>query len=156
MSTAQRDSQIVQAHAAFICEAVELIQRPDARGRLDELLRQAADAGWDGLAEAVRQFARGQREIDDALPLDDEDRAIAAAILRGLQDPATLPDPSRQADPALAAPGLAAMIHAAARGDVKALSLVSEMAGQMCAKMDARGQQLVLRILEELGRLDLH
>ena len=75
------------------------------------------------------------------------------------------------------------MIHAAGRGDVRALTLVSQMAEQMskvggdmshvaavvrplvngerdpdrlCAHMDTRGRQLILQILEELGKLDLH
>ena len=75
------------------------------------------------------------------------------------------------------------MIHAAGTGDVQALTLISQMAEQMsrvggdmsrvaavirpmingerdpdrlCARLDARGQQLVLQILEELGKLDLH
>ena len=90
---------------------------------------------------------------------------------------------ARRADPTLAAPGLAHMIHAAGRGDAQALTLVAQMADQMsrvggdmsrvaavirplingernadrlCARMDTRGQQLVLQILDELGRLDLH
>ena len=115
--------------------------------------------------------------------LDDEDRVIAEAVLRGLRDPSSLPDPTRRADPTLAAPGLAHMIHAAGRGDAQALTLVAQMADQMsrvggdmsrvaavirplingernadrlCARMDTRGQQLVLQILDELGRLDLH
>ena len=105
------------------------------------------------------------------------------AILRGLQDPKTLPDPQQKADPAFAAPGLAQMISEAGRGNVQALTLISQMAEQMskvggdmarvaaairpmingerdpdrlCAKLDVRGQQLVLQILDELGKRDLH
>jgi hypothetical protein len=182
MPIPQRDQQIVQAHAAFICEAVALLQRPDDKARLEQLLKQARDSGWAVLSEQVRRFAAGERELRQP-GLDDEDRVIANAILRGLQDPSTLPDPRKQADPTLAAPGLAHMIHAAGRGDVQALTLVSQMAEQMsrvggdmsrvasvirplingernpdrlCQGMDTRGQQLVLQILDELGKLDLH
>ncbi|MGB5201224.1 MAG: hypothetical protein WBR56_15135, partial [Sedimenticolaceae bacterium] len=115
--------------------------------------------------------------------LDEEDRVIAQAILQGLQDPRTLPDPIRKGDPTLAAPGLAQMIHAAATGDVQALTLLSQMAEQMskvggdmrrvaavirplvngerdpdrlCERLDTRGRQLVLQILEALGRLGRH
>ena len=35
----------------------------------------------------------------------------------GLQNPASLPDVEQQADPTMAAPGLATMINAASRGD---------------------------------------
>jgi hypothetical protein len=175
--------QIVQAHAAFICQAVEFIQRPEAAAQLESLLQAARDNGWDVLAGAIREIAAGQRNLDALAGLDDEDRVIAGAILRGLQDPSTLPDPNTKADPALAAPGLAHMISEAGRGNVQALTLVSQMAEQMsrvggdmarvaavirplvngerdpdrlCERMDTRGQQLVLQILDELGRLDVH
>lgn len=173
----------MQAHAAFICQAVELIQQPDGDDRLEALLKAAADNGWTALSAAVRQFAAGRRDLGLIAGLDEEDRVIAEAILRGLQDPASLPDPTQKADPALAAPGLASMIHAAGSGNVQALTLISQMAEQMsrvggdmsrvaavirpmingerdpdklCSRMDTRGQQLVLRILDELGKLDLH
>jgi hypothetical protein len=183
MSIPAREQQIVQAHAAFICQAVECLGDPGARSRLDGLLQTAEASGWTALVAAVRAIAAGQRDLDRLGGLDEEDRAIAAAILRGLQNPATLPDPNRKADPALAAPGLAGMIHAAGRGDVQALTLISQMAEQMskvggdmshvaavirpmingerdpdrlCERMDTRGRQLVLKILDELGKLDLH
>ena len=183
MPMPQREQQIVQVHAAFVCDAVRLIRGlPDSRGQLDRLLAQSRESGWRALSDEVLRIAGGQRSLSPA-GLDDEDRAIATAILRGLQDPATLPDPEKRADPTLAAPGLAHMIHAAGNGDVQALTLVSQMAEQMsrvggdmsriaavsrpmingerdpdrlCDRLDARGQQLVLQILEELGRLDLH
>ena len=178
-----RDQQIIQTHAAFIRQAVQLIQQPAAGKGLETLLRHAADSGWQRLAATLRRIANGQREIGATDALDEEDRVIALAILRGLQDPSALPDPQQTADPTLAAPGLAHMIHAAARGDAQALLLISQMAEQMsrvggdlsrvaatirplingerdpdrlCAKLDARGQQLVLNLLEELGRLELH
>ncbi|MGB5638687.1 MAG: hypothetical protein WBM58_11545 [Sedimenticolaceae bacterium] len=183
MPVPNREQQIIQAHAAFICQAVEFIQRPDSSGQLRALLTAAADNGWNGLASAVRQIASGQRELGALKGLDEEDRVIAGAILRGLQNPATLPDPRQQADPALAAPGLAHMIHAAGTGDIQALTLISQMAEQMskvggdmsrvaavirplingerdpdklCEHLDTRGQQLVLQILDELGKMGLH
>ena len=183
MPIPDREQQILQSHAAFICEAVACLQNADGRARLDELLRAASDNGWAALAGALLKIAGGERDIHRLSALDDEDRVIAEAVLRGLRDPSSLPDPTRRADPTLAAPGLAHMIHAAGRGDAQALTLVAQMADQMsrvggdmsrvaavirplingernadrlCARMDTRGQQLVLQILDELGRLDLH
>jgi hypothetical protein len=182
MANPQRDQQIIQAHARFVCQVVGLIQQPDAKHELQSVLNQASESGWAALSAQIRRFADGEREIREPA-LDDEDRVLADAILRGLQDPSTLPDPDRQADPTLAAPGLAHMIHAASRGDVQALTLISQMAEQMskvggdmsrvasvirpmingernpdklCERLDTRGQQLVLQILSELGKLDLH
>jgi len=183
MQIPDRDQQIVQAHAAFICQAVEFIQQPGADDRLDALLKAAAQNGWTALAAAVRLFATGRRDLELIAGLDEEDRVVAEAILRGLQDPTSLPDPNQQADPTLAAPGLAGMIHAAGSGNIQALTLISQMAEQMsrvggdmshvaavirpmingerdpdklCARLDTRGRQLVLQILDELGRLELH
>jgi hypothetical protein len=183
MQIPDRDQQIIQAHAAFICQAVEFIQRPNAQEQLQVLLKAAAENGWTALAAAVRGFAAGKRDLNLVAGLDDEDRVIAEAILRGLQNPATLPDPRQQADPTLAAPGLAHMIHAAGSGNVQALTLISQMAEQMskvggdmsrvaalirplingdrdpdklCAQLDTRGRQLVLQILDELGKLEMH
>jgi hypothetical protein len=183
MSLPDRDQQILQTHAAFICQAVEFLQSADARPQLNALLQSARDNGWVALASAVMAIAAGAREPGQLGELDDEDRVIAEAILRGLNNPATLPDPNKKADPTLAAPGLAHMVHAAARGNVEALTLISQMAEQMskvggdmgriaalirplingerdpeklCAGMDAQGRQLVLQILDELGKMDLH
>ena len=183
MHIPDRDQQIVQTHAAFICQVVELLQRHDADQMLAALLANVADNGWNALANVVRQFAAGRRDLDNAPDLDEEDRVIAVAILRGLQDPSTLPNPHRKADPTLAAPGLAHMIHAASSGNAQALSLIGQMAEQMskvggdmsrvaavirpmingerdaerlCARLDVRGRQLVLQILDELGKLGRH
>ena len=183
MPLPDRDQQIVQTHAAFICQAVACIQQADGRAQLESLLQTAVDNGWSALAAAVRRIAAGVRELGQLEGLDEEDRVIAAAVLRGLQDPATLPDPGRRADPTRAAPGLAHMIHAAGSGDAQALSLISQMAEQMskvggdmsrvaavirpmingerdpdrlCARLDTRGRQLVLQVLDELARLGTH
>jgi len=178
-----RDEQIIQAHAAFICQVVEFARNPDARPRFEELLQSAEENGWAALAQALRRVAGGDSDLSGIAHLDDEDRVIAEAVLRGLQNPATLPDPNRKADASLAAPGLASMIHAAATGDMQALVLVGQMAEQMSRAggdmariagairpmingernpdvlgkgMDIRGQQLLHNILDELGKLECH
>lgn len=178
-----RDQQIIQAHAAFICQVVEFIQNADDRPQLEALLKSAEENGWAALSAALRHIAAGNRELSSILHLDAEDQVIAEAVLRGIQDPSTLPDPNQKPDASLAAPGLAGMIHAAGRGDVQALTLISQMAEQMSKaggdmariagairpmingernpdilgkQMDLRGQQLLHNILDELGKLDLH
>jgi hypothetical protein len=112
--------------------------------------------------------------------LDEEDAAIILAILVGLQDTNQLPNITNKEDPQFAAPGLAKMIDAAANGDIKALSVLAEMAQQMVATpgdlrslggiiqslvngerdmknltthMDEKGTQLVANLLEELAIL---
>ncbi len=176
-----RDQQIVQTHAAFICQVVQLAGSADARSRLDALLAGAEQNGWGALVQALRAIVAGRRDLSGIAGLDAEDRVIAEAVLRGLQDPSTLPDPNRRPEPALAAPGLAGMIHAAARGDMQATVLLGQMAEQMSrvggdmariagaikplldgerdpkrlgARMDARGRALLEAILEELRKLE--
>lgn len=175
-----RDQQIIQTHAAFICEVAACARNPQAQTRFLELLKTAEDSGWHALVSALRRIGDGQSDLSGCA-LDDEDRVIAEAVLRGLQDPATLPDPRQRPDGRLAAPGLAGMIHAAATGDMQALALIGQMAEQMSRAggdmariagairpmingerdpstlgrgMDTRGEQLLISILEELERLE--
>jgi hypothetical protein len=177
-----RDEQIRRVHAAFIRQVVETCQGPERRPALEQLLTAAEQQGWTDLVRALRRIAAGERSSGVLAGLDAEDRVIAESVLRGLQDPATLPDPARAQDPTLAAPGLAHMIHAA-RTSPEALMLVGNMADQMsraggalarlaavirplidgerdpdrlCRGMDAQGSQLVFDILRELGQLEAH
>jgi hypothetical protein len=178
-----RHEQIRRVHARFICQVVEACGAPDRRQDLEILLNEAAQSGWQALVGAVRLIAAGERGSKVFAGLDEEDQVIAEAILRGLQDPSTLPDPEAKSDPALAAPGLAQMIHLAGRGNAQALVLIGNMAEQMskvggsmghlaavirpmingerdperlCGRMDTQTTQLVLDILRELGRLEVH
>jgi len=177
------DEQIIQTHASFICQVVALAQNSAARPQFDALMKTAEESGWNSLAAALRLVAAGQRDLSLIQNLDSEDQVIAEAVMRGMQDPSSLPDPDKKPDGTLAAPGLASMIHAAATGNVQALTLVSQMAEQMSKaggdmariagsirpmingerdpnrlskNMDVRGQQLLLTILDELGKLDIH
>lgn len=176
-----RQEQIRLVHAQFIRQVVETCQNRERRRELESVLQGAEQQGWVALVGAVRRIARGERSPTLFAGLDEEDQVIAEAILLGLQDPRTLPDPAKAQDPGLAAPGLAHMIHAAAHGNAQALILIGNMADQMrkvggdlgrlsgiirpmidgerdpgrlCRGMDARGEQLVQDILAELGRLE--
>jgi hypothetical protein len=179
----EKHQQIITMHAAFICQVVQFSQSPEHRSEYEQLLKSAEENGWRGLVQAIRQIVAGQREMGLIGGLDKEDRVIAEAIMRGLQNPATLPDPNAKPEPALAIPGLAGMIQAAASGNVEALTLVSHMAEQMsraggsmarlaaairplingerdpdklCKGMNAQTEQLVLGIIEELNKNIIH
>ncbi len=181
-SLPERNEQIRLVHAAFIRQVVALTQRPEGRAELEALFAGAEQQGWSALVAVLRRIAKGERSPALLSGLDEEDGVIAESVLRGLQDPASLPDPSRAQDPTLAAPGLAHMIHAA-RTDPQALVLIGNMADQMskvggslarlagvvrplingernpdqlCRGMDTQTRQLVLEILGELGKLEAH
>lgn len=178
-----RHEQIRLVHAHFICQVVETCQNPARKRDFETLLYTAAENGWTDLVGAVRRIAAGERGETAFAGLDEEDQVVAHAVLRGLQDPSTLPDPHARPSSTLAAPGLAHMIHAAATGNAQALMLIGNMAAQMSSVggsmgrlaaivrplvngerdpdrlrrgMDAQGESLVLDILGELGRLETH
>jgi len=56
---------------------------------------------------------------------------IVRSILAGLQDPTSLPEVDKQADPTVAAPGMARIIHEARHGDAEALQVAAFLANQM-------------------------
>ena len=178
-----RHEQIRLVHADFICQVVQICRHPERKQDFETLLQVAIENGWTALVDALRRIAAGERGKLVFDGLDEEDQIIADAILRGLQDPSSLPDPRAKPDPTLAAPGLAHMIHAASTGNAQALMLIGNMAEQMstvggsmgrlaaiirplingerdldrlCKGMDAQEEQLVLNILSELRRLETH
>ncbi|MCS6785649.1 MAG: hypothetical protein NZ524_01240 [Thiobacillaceae bacterium] len=175
--------QILRAHAAFIHAVVGALHDPARRPQLAAMLEAAADQGWTRLAEAVRAIAAGRRDRAVLLGLDAEDRVIVEAILAGLADPAHLPPVQTAGDATAAAPGLAALIAAAARGEAQALAVLADMGEQMLRAggdmarlaailrrlvngerdadrltlgMGPLARTLVLDILDELARRDLH
>jgi len=176
----QRPEQIRLAHADLIHLVVAACGDESRRGELEQVLAVALQNGWEDLVRVIRQIVAGRREVALLNGLDEEDTVIAESILHGLQNPASLPDPTAGANPAFAAPGLAHLIIAAGRGDAQALNAVSLLAQQMvqaegdmrllganikrlvdgerdadrlCQGMSAHGSQLMLSILAELGRL---
>ncbi len=176
-----RREQILSVHALFINEVVKSGTDPDRKVEFEQLLKAAENNEWTDLVAAIRRIMGGRRDIEILNGLDEEDQVIAEAILKGLQDPSTLPDPNAKPDPAQAAPGLASMINAAATGNVQALQLIAEMADQMsraggpmaqlasvirplingernpdklCNKLDGPTEEMVLGILEELKSLE--
>lgn len=132
-----RDDQIAQAHAPLILAVVQACRNPALRRQMEPILAASADNGWTDLVAVIRQLLDGRREVSLLQGLDPEDRAIVGAMLRGLADPANLPEVNRnglpQGDPAAAGPGLASIVQAASSGDTDALRWLGEMADQMAA-----------------------
>ena len=175
--------QIVQFHASLIHNVVMACNNRELLPQLEAMLEATASNGWDTLVRAIREVVNGKRDVSVLVGLDDEDSTIIEAILYGIQDPATLPDPAAKPDPGLAAPGLAAMIDAAGKGNPEALLMLANMAEQMVRAggdmarlggmmrklvdgerdadklahgMNVQGQELVYSILTELGKLAAH
>ncbi|MDP2787902.1 MAG: hypothetical protein Q8O79_07490 [Pseudomonadota bacterium] len=175
--------QVLQMHAPFIHAVVGALTDRAQLPQLMQTLAAAEQQGWPALVRALRLIVDGKRDDSIKLGLDDEDRIVVDAVLRGLHNPATLPALDQQPDAGAAAPGLAAMIAASARGDAQALAVLANMAEQMVRAggdmarlggvmrrlvngerdferlsqgMGALGRNLLLDILNELGRSALH
>lgn len=174
--------QVLRLHAAFVHGVVNALRDRSQLPQLHEHLKAAEEAGWRKLVAAIRQIVDGKRGDDIKLGLDEEDRILIDAILRGLDNPATLP-PVQAPDGAAAAPGLAAMIHAAGSGDARAFAALANMAEQMLKAggdmarlggimrrlvdgerdagklgkgMGPLGKELLINLLDELARLRAH
>jgi hypothetical protein len=178
-----KDQQIIEAHTGLIHRVVIACQNPQMVPDLEDILKQARDNGWQDLVGTIRKILAGSRDTSLLNGLDDEDAVIVRSILQGLQNPDTLPDLTQGVDGAMAAPGIAAMINGARRGNLETLQLLGGMAQQMLkaggdmarlagimrplvqgerdadkltAGMGAEGEKLVIAILNELGKLDTH
>jgi len=178
----EKTRQIAQVHAQLINSVVMACHNSALLPQLEPVLKSAEDNGWIDLMARIRKILAGSRSTNLLLGLDEEDAAITLAILVGLQDATQLPKAVEASDSGFAAPGLAAMINAAAKGDVKALSILGDMAEQMVAapgnmrymgaiirplingerdlkkltkNMDEQGVQLVESLLAELDKLNL-
>ncbi|MFK5913430.1 MAG: hypothetical protein QM484_03575 [Woeseiaceae bacterium] len=179
-SIPDQEEQIRLSHAVLIHQVVHACQNETAKQQLKPMLDMATQQSWHELVTAINSIVAGERGDNLLLPLDDEDKIIVKSILLGLQNPASLPNVQQQADPTMAAPGLASMINAACRGDIGALQAASLMAEQMTQtqgdmrqlggimkrlidgerdpkvltkKMTANGKQLVMQLLDELNKL---
>ncbi len=183
MPTPEKTEQILQTHASLILAVVQTIHNPEFRPQLDQVLQQSAQNGWQSLVDVIYKIINGNRDQALIKGLDDEDVIIVDSILRGLQDPDTLPKSQQSGDATKAAPMLARMINEARRGDHNALSMLGAMAEQMskaggdmsnlsaviknmidgerdvdklCTRMGAQGESLITQILSELAKLDTH
>lgn len=179
----EKAEQIRQMHAGLIHRVVIACQNRQLVPDLDAVLKNAEDNGWLQLVGAIRRILDGARDAKILARLDEEDSVIVESILHGLQNPQTLPALDAGPDASAAAPGLAAMIHAARRGDAETLHTLADMATTMmagggdmahlaavmrpliegerepdklCKGMTAQGESLVLAILSELGKLEIH
>lgn len=180
---ADKKEQIRNFHAPLIVNVVNSLSDPSLRQGIEQILKASEENGWGNLVAAIRKVLNGQRDSSILKSLDEEDQIIVEAILLGIQNPGTLPDPNQEADPTIAAPMLAQLIHGASKGDADALSMLGQMAEAMsttrgdlarfstlikpmvdgernvdklCDKIGPQGESLVVTILSELSKLDSH
>ncbi len=183
MLTPEKIEQILQTHAGLILAVVQTTQNPQLKPHLDQALQLSTQNGWQSLVAVINKIMTGSREQSLLNGLDDEDSIIVDSILKGIQDPASLPKSETSGDASKAAPMLARLIDEARRGDHNAVVMLSTMAEQMshagsdmanlsavmktmvdgernidklCSRMGAQGESLITQITSELAKLDLH
>ena len=183
MQTPDKLEQILQTHAGLIVAVVQTIHNPELRPQLDHVLKQSEQNGWGGLVAVIRKIVAGSRDNSLVAGQDDEDRVILDAILKGIQDPTTLPKPEQQGDASSAAPMLAQLINDASRGNHDAVIMLGGLAEQMsnaggdlsnlsaviknmidgersidklCSRMGPQGESLITAIISERGKFDIH
>ena len=181
MSLPDTKEQILQSHTGLIHRVVMHCNNPGSVPDMEQVLQMATENDWAALVSVIRDIMSGNREESILLALDEEDRVIAESILRGLQDPNTLPPLETDINSDMAAPGIAGLVHASRNGNVQALQIIGNMAKQMLEaggdmgtlagrirplvdgerdadklteNMTDKGQKLMLQILEELLKLE--
>lgn len=183
MTTPDKREQILQTHAGLILAVIQSIHNHTLRPHLEAVLKQSEQNGWGALVTVIRKIVDGNRDSRLLEGLDEEDQVIVDGILRGLQDPTTLPKPEQKVDAALAAPMLAQLINDARRGDHDAVIMLGGLAEQMsaaggdlanlgatikamidgernidklCSRMGPQGESLITAIITELNQFDTH
>lgn len=173
--------QILTSHSGLIHRVVMHCNNPGSVPDMEQVLQQAEENEWTQLVASIRDIMSGNRDESMLLGLDDEDKVIVETILRGLQDPSTLPALDTDFDSDMAAPGIAGLIHASRNGNAQALQIIANMAKQMlqaggdmgilagrirplvegerdadklAENMTDKGQKLITDILEELLKLE--
>jgi len=173
--------QILQSHTGLIHRVVMHCNSPGSVPDMEQVLQQAEENEWTQLVTVIRDLMSGNRDESILLGLDDEDMVITESILRGLQDPSTLPALDTDFNSEMAAPGIAGLIHASRNGNAQALQIIANMAKQMLQaggdmgilagrirplvegerdtdkltdNMTDKGQKLVADIIEELLKLE--
>ena len=183
MNTPEKKEQILQTHASLVLAVVHTIHNPEFKPQLDIVLQQSVQNGWQDLVNAINKIIAGSRDQSLLNGLDEEDGVIVDSILRGLQNPDTLPKSEQAGDASKAGPMFAQLINEARRGDHNALTMLGDMAEQMskvggdmaslsavikdmidgerdvdklCTRMGPQGESLITQILNELAKLDTH
>ena len=126
-----KKQQIIQIHGSLIHMVVMATQNSALLAPLESVLKESAKNDWHQLVAAIRKILAGQRDTVLQTKLDEEDGIILEAILMGIKNPQTLPDPKAKADENMAAPSIATLIYKTAHGDVMALQMLGDMAEQM-------------------------
>ncbi len=181
MSNPDTTEEILQSHAGLIHRIVMHCNAPGSVPDIDQVLKFAEDNISNQLVTIIREIMSGKRKDAIPLELEEETRVIAEAIVKGLENPETLPVLETDINSEHAGIGIAGLIYAACTGNEQALRILMGTAKQMRQAggdmdimaqrirqitegertkdkltdgMEERGQKMVLEIIDELSRLE--
>lgn len=123
--------KIIQEHAMLIHLVIGTVQDSQYAQMLDNVIRQAEENGWISLIEAIRKILAGVRNLSELGALDEEDRHIVIAILRGIEGHEALPDVAGAIDPLKSAAHIVSLVIAARHGNTQAQQSLANMAALM-------------------------
>jgi hypothetical protein len=83
-SLPDKEQQILSAHAGLVHAVVHICQNRELLPQLEQALKLSEENGWNRLVNSIRRILGGQRNMSAFQDLDEEDRMITEAILRGL------------------------------------------------------------------------
>lgn len=175
--------EMLNQEDAFLVRMVaERILYSNHAEHLELYLREAENGGWGNLVAAIRSILGGERSLSSFMGLDAEDRRIAVAILRSLEDATEMPDIAETLDPKRTGLKIATLILAARCGNQQAgeslenlLAAMNSSRGEMpevgmaiiqvfngerdveilCRRMGPVGTRIVESLLAELGKREL-
>lgn len=151
MNLDQHTQTLLATHAELIRLAIAVRQDRDLAPALFEVLHNLEEDGWTNLVRGMIDFLEG-RELDLAR-FDAEDRAILAAMQRGLAEPDFLAE-LEQAGQTLAAGPLAALVYAATQGESEALESLTTLRAAADTEAARASTQALVRMIE--GERDPH
>ena len=173
--------EVLQAHAGLIHRVVMHCDEPGSAPDLAEILQQAEDSDWKQLVATIRSIMSGNRDDSILQALDEEETIIIDSILRGLEDPSTLPALQADFQSNLSTIGIANLIHASCEGSAHSLNIIANLARQMLEiggdfeimaghirpmiegerdpaklteNMTEKGRKMMMEILAELAKLE--
>ena len=123
--------EILRDHSTLIHRVVMHCNEPGSVADLEQILQLAEDNDWQKLVATFRNIMSGNRERALLHDLDEEESIIIESILNGLEDSVTLPTVSVDLNSAMAAPGIASLIHASMQGNSESLNIISNLTKQM-------------------------
>ena len=130
-STSINKEEILRDHSTLIHRVVMHCNEPGSIADLEQILQLAEENDWQKLVTTIRKIMSGNRERALLHDLDEEESIIIESILDGLEDPGTLPTVTADLNSALAAPGIASLIHASMQGSTESLGIISNLTQQM-------------------------